>query len=49
MRSDLPPLQEYLGGADPQWEAEGLKQHDWIFYKRLSYPMLCNWKVMADN
>ena len=47
--SELPPMEEYLGGADPQWESEGLKTDDWIFHKRLSYPMLCNWKIMADN
>ena len=29
--------------------AEGLKDEDWLFYRRLEYPMKCNWKIMADN
>ncbi|KAK9807556.1 hypothetical protein WJX72_002507 [[Myrmecia] bisecta] len=46
---DLPPLKDYLGKGGEALAAEGVADDDWVFVKRLAYPMKCNWKVMADN
>lgn len=44
-----PPLAQVMGAGGQQLAAEGLADPDWQWYKRIDYPMACNWKAMVDN
>ena len=46
---DLPPVAEVMGAGGELLASEGLKDGEWQFYKRVEYPMACNWKCMVDN
>ena len=47
--TDLPSVAEVMGAGGELLASEGLKDDDWVFHKRVEYPMACNWKCMVDN